>query len=665
MPLALSLSPCFCLLTLWFPPPAPAITIGEVQGVVEASDDPHRHQSPWLDQEVNISGVVYQTVSWEVEEGTRHGFFMQEPLELGDGNPASSDGIFVMLHGRASIDGWEPKAGDFIDLTGTVGEHYYATEIVDVKSVIPRARGLDLDRVLPPFVANPPDSKLASEQYWEMHESMRCQVPRGALVQGHAAHEFWSRDTVVYVISAEHPVAKRSNTYHRRVFRDAHPLDDIPDQLADNGNGFRFALSSWLLEKTGQEKLGGVRTFQRLQGSTGPVIYKFHEYKVAVDAPLKFLPSRLPNDLDPVPPPEPGLLSIVALNVENLYDHRDDPFDVCDAQTDEGCRDARKPFDYVPASEAEYREKLVKLADQIRGPLHSPDLLLIQEAEDQDIGRLEDGRLEIGDQNHADGRCDVLQDLILTLEAQGGKPYDTAFDRDGSDGRGITCAFLFDPARMQLVHPETNHWLLGHQPDLPLPKDHKPLDLMNHTQNPKAFNSLYLHGVFRGSNVYQQAFSRCVQVAHFNIDGQPAWILNNHFSSKPIAKVTKRQAQANLCGAIVQAIRKHEPDSLILLGGDLNTFPRPDEPIPDRPGDQLGGIYNAGMHNLYDDLLARKPESAYTYIYHGQSGTLDHIFIDKAWKNRVESFYSVHVNADFSGAASDHDPQLVRLRWNP
>jgi len=43
------------------------------------------------------------------------------------------------------------------------------------------------------------------------------------------------------------------------------------------------------------------------------------------------------------------------------------------------------PFDYVPASQAAYDEHLDALASEVAGDLHAPDVLLVQEAEDQDI----------------------------------------------------------------------------------------------------------------------------------------------------------------------------------------------------------------------------------------------------------------------------------------
>ena len=43
------------------------------------------------------------------------------------------------------------------------------------------------------------------------------------------------------------------------------------------------------------------------------------------------------------------------------------------------------PYDYVPASDAAYQARLTDIANQIINDLHSPDILMVQEVENQDI----------------------------------------------------------------------------------------------------------------------------------------------------------------------------------------------------------------------------------------------------------------------------------------
>ena len=51
--------------------------------------------------------------------------------------------------------------------------------------------------------------------------------------------------------------------------------------------------------------------------------------------------------------------------MDNLYDYRDDPFDGCDMVGNPGCPGVAPPFDYPPASDAEYQARETKIAHQI------------------------------------------------------------------------------------------------------------------------------------------------------------------------------------------------------------------------------------------------------------------------------------------------------------
>ena len=87
------------------------------------------------------------------------------------------------------------------------------------------------------------------------------------------------------------------------------------------------------------------------------------------------------------------------------------------------------------------------------------------------------------------------------------------------------------------------------------------------------------------------------------------------------------------------------------------------------PSDQLGPLYDQGLHNLFDVLVAEVPASAYSYIFQGQTQTLDQIFVTPSLKDQLVQARAAHVNsdwpADFDGdgprGASDHDPLVARL----
>ncbi len=54
------------------------------------------------------------------------------------------------------------------------------------------------------------------------------------------------------------------------------------------------------------------------------------------------------------------------------------------------------PFDYVPASDAVYQARLTDIAKQIKNDLHSPDILMVQEVENQDVCSVAGDALDCG-----------------------------------------------------------------------------------------------------------------------------------------------------------------------------------------------------------------------------------------------------------------------------
>ncbi len=77
---------------------------------------------------------------------------------------------------------------------------------------------------------------------------------------------------------------------------------------------------------------------------------------------------------------------------------------------------------------------------------------------------------------------------------------------------------------------------------------------------------------------------------------------------------------------------------------------------------------------LADLVRYLRPRQRYTYVFDGNSQVLDHLLVSPslapaepiagAKPVKIRRDYDiVHVNADFSDQVSDHDPQVVRLRF--
>ena len=659
--------------------------IGELQGAVLDTDNPLTHRSPFPNNTIVFTqGVVTQKLVNRTSAGvTQFAIFLQSTESTDDDNALSSDGIYVFMNRFPDLlrdDGvpgnYVPNVGDEIVVRASVSEFFNMTQLSSAR--LQRVVST-LNAAPTPFDLNLPSGLNEANITWERHEGEQARVVKDSIATDGLDHFAGSEDGEIWLARPDTVIAQRPNPFERRVFRDAHPLDDVSDVLFDNGNGYRMLIGSHGVKATLDDPLALLtpsRTFDTLKNDlVGGVYFGFNKYQV--------MPAEQPafeHGVDPSTnaPPQAfdrgGEYSIADYNVENLYDRRDDPNDGCDFPGNAGCPGVSPPFNYVPETQAQYDAHLADLAGQIRGDLHSPDLLLIQEAEDQDICTVSAGALVCGTADNRDGKPDTLQELALTIEKQGGPDYDAAFDRDGRDDRGIVAAFMYRTDRVELLPADPSHPVLGGDPEV----DYRSAALGYNTdvQNPKALNAVLPPDVDLstgrdGDNV----FTRAPQVGLFRVwrTGKDASVftdvlaISNHFSSTPDARVGQRTEQANYLAAIVNAA----PEERIDAGGDFNTFPRPDDAL-NRTTDphQLAALYDAaGLANLYDRLVEEVPASAYSYVFVGMAQTLDGQFVSDTLSDELGQARIAHVNADWpadtpgDGArgASDHDPLVARF----
>jgi predicted extracellular nuclease len=681
----------------------PVRTIGEVQGPVSDTADGLTHRSPFAPasgngngQIVFVRGVVTQLGRFPTATGGQNwGFWLQSRVGSADGDATSSDGIFVFIGGFQTVlrlDGgpaYQPVVGDEILMRGTVVEFFNLTELGSPRLVEVSDTGVDVTDAaqVETTEAAPPDSLANANRFWERHEGMRFHLDAGAHVV--AARDTFpsTKDGELWVIRGDHAINQRPDPYQRIVYRDPHPLDDLP-ALFDNGNGMRIMLQSHGLKGAANSNdplIAPANTYDTVINEVaGSLYFAFNKYGIEITEQLE-----LGAGVDPAANFAPQAVDPAAefatsdYNVENLYDFRDDPFDGCDFVGNGGCPGVNPPFDFVPASEQAYEKHLTDLAAQIAGPMHAPDLLMIQEAEDQDICTVAASAMVCGTTNNRDGRPDTLQELALAITAAGGPTYVAAYDRDGADDRGIVSAFMYRTDTVELLPPDADDPVLGSSPTV----DYRgtPLGYNSQVSNPKALNAdlpsdVDLSTGVDGGNV----FTRPPQVGHFRVwrDGiglsvfTDLYAMSNHFSSTPNARVGQRTEQAAYNAAIVAALADAGADRVV-SAGDFNVFPRPDDPFaPGQPygdndtgpSDQLGPMYAAGLHNLWDRLVAEVPRSAYSYSFDGQAQTLDMQWATDAQFADLVEVRAAHLNADFAAdfdgdvarGASDHDPQVAR-----
>lgn len=137
------------------------------------------------------------------------------------------------------------------------------------------------------------------------------------------------------------------------------------------------------------------------------------------------------------------------------------------------------------------------------------------------------------------------------------------------------------------------------------------------------------------------------------------YLINNHFTSMSggeEATEPRRNAQAAWNVTLLQEIQAQDPQAMVAVLGDLNSY------LGSKP---IQTLRDSGLQHVFDTL----PEDArYTYIFQGESQVLDHILITPAlleWLVRVEV---LHINADYPlplpddaspTHKSDHDPVVV------
>jgi Ca2+-binding RTX toxin-like protein len=419
----------------------------------------------------------------------------------------------------------------------------------------------------------------------------------------------------------------------------------------------------------------------------GGLNYTFSKYRIEITAQPELSEGPDPSANHPPQVFDRSIhYTIADYNMENLYDYRDNPFSGCDFASDTGCPQVAPflsavapPYDYVPDSDAAYQARLNDISLEIINDLHSPDIIMAQEIENQDICTVTGNTLTCGTTDNADGKPDDLQELALKIAANGGPTYDAAFDRNSSDLRGIAPSFVYRTDRVQLLPPAGDPVLggavaFGGYTMVPYDSD---------VSNPKTLNAVYTgSGACETSWVFPRApdvglfriYSTSVGVGSY----RDVYVIDNHFKSGPDTCVAHRTEQAKFNAALVAYIQAANPNARIILGGDLNVYPRPDDPFAPigQPGssDQLAALYDPslGLKSLWEVELSQAPESAYSYVFVGMAQTIDHMFVNQPMLADLTQYRVAHINSDFPAdytddvarGTSDHDPGVATFLIN-
>ncbi len=156
--------------------------------------------------------------------------------------------------------------------------------------------------------------------------------------------------------------------------------------------------------------------------------------------------------------------------------------------------------------------------------------------------------------------------------------------------------------------------------------------------------------------------SRPPLVIHVRIGEGEVYVINNHFTSMSAGEALtepRRTAQAEWVMQVVEQILEADPTARIAVVGDLNSY-------YDSP--PLDVLREGGLRHVFERLPL---DERYTYIYHGEAQTLDHILVnDPLWRD-LRQVHVLHTNADWPPPReddtsprrkSDHDPVIAIFR---
>ncbi|WP_309064007.1 endonuclease/exonuclease/phosphatase family protein [Streptomyces sp.] len=276
--------------------------------------------------------------------------------------------------------------------------------------------------------------------------------------------------------------------------------------------------------------------------------------------------------------------------------------------------------------------------------LKSPDIVSLEEIQDNN-GATDDGTVA------ADA---TMAELIEAIEAAGGPRYDwrsvdPADKADGGQpGGNIRQVFLFNPDRVSFTDRAGGDATTA-------------VDVTR--VRGKAALTVSPGRVDPTSEAFEN--SRKPLAGEFVFRGRTVIVIANHFASKggdqsltsqyqPPSRGSEaqRHLQAKAVHDFTAKILKTQKNADVVVLGDINDF----------EFSETTEILE-GDGTLWSAVKSLPKSERYSYVYQGNSQVLDQILISPSIRrDRTFSYDSVHINAEFHGQISDHDPQILRFR---
>jgi uncharacterized protein len=580
------------------------------------------HVSPYAGQAVSdVPGVVTNVTS--------SGFYLQDPSWVG-GTPFKQ-AIDVYTGSKPTV-----VAGDDVTVSGTVTEYYpdesdtpsslpvaeledVTVTVVSTGNPLPAPVIIGSDGVLPPaqniFGGGPASVDVTTVPTFEPTKR---------------ALDFYQGLDSAYV-EVENPVA-------------VGPTNDYAFAVApDNGAGAGVRTQAGGLADLSQWTNNSRRivvyapdgvtppTVNVGDHFSGPIEGIMTEYEGNPELDMTVSAAGVSHGLTPevAPPAKPGQLTVATYNLDNLSPS-------------------------APAS------KWDSLGSQIVNNLGSPDILAVQEIQDND-GATDDGVVD----------CTVtMTDLVNAIVAAGGPTYswteiDPVNDQDGGEPGGNIRQVTMYRTDVGLTFDSipgggstTADAVTGSGAKTTLAQSPGRIDPAN-----PAYNAGYTLTSPATSRTMTSGASRKPLAAQFTWQGHTLFVINNHLDAKleddadfgryqpPVQwSEIQREQQTQDIQSFVASIEQADPRAWVITLGDLN-----DQGFQSAITDlETGG----GLIDTIDHL---PPQQRYDYVYNGDSETLSGLLVSPALDKLVAWAQPIHINANFANQTSDHDPLLAYI----
>ncbi|MGK7943145.1 MAG: ExeM/NucH family extracellular endonuclease [Microcystaceae cyanobacterium] len=595
--------------------------------------------SPLVGNIVTIEAIV--VADFQGDTGL-NGFFVQEEDADADDNPLTSEGIFIFDGSSPTVD---VEVGDLVQVTGTVAEFSDLTELTSVTDI----QVISSDNPLPSVATV--NFPVSGDIDLEAVEGMSVTIPDTLFVT-----EYFNLDRFGEIRLSSDGDGNAPNTDGR--------LDQFTQFNAPDSTGFTqhqedIAKRQIVLDdgSTVQNPFtlifgrngnpisatNTIRGGDTVNNITAVMDERFGDYRLQTNQGVDFQEVNVRPD---TPEDVGGSLTVTGFNVLNFFTTLDDGSGLGSGPNNLDPRGAD--------NQEEFDRQLEKLVTTLT-------------TLDADIVGLVEVENEFGGDQNGDGlyAIDTLVNAINAEMGAGTYAYvDPGVDYVGSDA--IAVGLIYKPATVQIAPGTTVEFLTDADlPSLEVDLSGEPVFEGNATSRvplavtfmETATNGKFTVAVNHFKSKGSSGLSDTSDPNFDQGDGQGFWNF-------------RRLEAAQALDAWLKTDPTGSGDSDYLIVGDLNAYAQEDP---------ITFLESQGYSDLAAELIG---DSAYSFVFDGQFGTLDYGLANESLSEQVTGATEWHINADepdaldynldfgrdpalFDGSipfrTSDHDPLVVGL----